>query len=88
MANDSLVAVIDWGALAVGDPACDLMIAWSLDDQHRAALREQFPVDDATWARGRAAAFWQWIGGVRAEEPDSEARRVIDRVLASYRGTG
>lgn len=84
VANTHLVAVIDWGCLAVGDAACDLMLAWNLDDPGRARLREELAVDDATWARGRAAAFWQWIGGANAD-PDNEARRVVARVLADYR---
>jgi aminoglycoside phosphotransferase (APT) family kinase protein len=53
-----LSAVIDFGSLSVGDPACDLMFAWNLfsaetRDDFRAALR----VDDATWARGRGLAL-------------------------------
>ena len=53
-----LSAVIDFGGLGVGDPACDVMPAWTLfsgesRDIFRAALR----VDDATWARGRGWAL-------------------------------
>ncbi len=49
-----LSAVIDFGALTVGDPACDLMVAWNLfTAKPRAAFREAIGVDDATWARGR-----------------------------------
>jgi len=53
-------AVIDFGGLAVGDPACDLMIAWSL---FSGASREVFwvetAVDEATWLRGRGCALSQ-----------------------------
>lgn len=42
-----ITAVIDWGALAVGDPACDLMIAWNFDEPARTALRDQLAVDDS-----------------------------------------
>ena len=49
-----LTAVIDFGALTVGDPACDLMVAWNLfTAETRAAFRDAMGVDDATWARGR-----------------------------------
>lgn len=48
-----VTAVIDWGCLGVGDPACDLIVAWELfDGPGRAALRAELAVDDATWARG------------------------------------
>ncbi|WP_369069550.1 aminoglycoside phosphotransferase family protein [Kineococcus terrestris] len=49
-----LSAVIDWGALAVGDPACDLQGAWNLlGAAHRARLRDDLAVDEAQWLRGR-----------------------------------
>ena len=50
-----LAAVIDFGTLAVGDPACDLIAAWGfLPADARAEFRQLLAVDDATWARGRA----------------------------------
>ena len=49
-----LAAVIDFGTLAVGDPACDLIAAWGfLPAGARDEFRELLAVDDATWARGR-----------------------------------
>jgi len=57
-----LSAVIDFGGLAVGDPACDLMIAWSLfEGESRAAFRAALDVDDATWARARGHALSQAV---------------------------
>lgn len=53
-----LSAVIDFGCLGVGDPACDLMVAWNLfSPTDRAAFRAELAVDDATWARGRGWAL-------------------------------
>ena len=53
-----LSAVIDWGCMGVGDPACDLMPAWNLfTAETRAIFREATSVDDATWARGRGWAL-------------------------------
>lgn len=53
-----LSAVIDWGGLGVGDPACDLIVAWELFDRgSREVLRTELGVDDATWARGRGWAL-------------------------------
>ncbi len=55
-----LSAVIDFGGLGVGDPACDLMIAWSLfSGESREAFRAALPLDDAAWARGRGHALSQ-----------------------------
>ncbi len=48
-----LSAVIDFGCLGVGDPACDLLVGWNLfSGEARAAYRAAVGVDDATWARG------------------------------------
>ncbi|MEV6738948.1 aminoglycoside phosphotransferase family protein [Streptomyces sp. NPDC051104] len=53
-----LSAVIDFGTLAVGDPAVDLLAAWKfLPDEVRGDFREALDVDDATWARGRGWAL-------------------------------
>jgi len=55
-----LSAVIDFGGLAVGDPACDLMIAWSLfSGASREVFRVETTVDEATWLRGRGCALSQ-----------------------------
>jgi aminoglycoside phosphotransferase (APT) family kinase protein len=53
-----LSAVIDFGGLGVGDPACDLMIAWTLfTGESRDVFRAALTVDNATWARGRGWAL-------------------------------
>lgn len=53
-----LSAVIDFGCLGVGDPACDLLPAWSLfTAETRPVFRAALAVDDATWARGRGWAL-------------------------------
>nr|WP_042180631.1 aminoglycoside phosphotransferase family protein [Kibdelosporangium sp. MJ126-NF4]CEL14487.1 putative phosphotransferase [Kibdelosporangium sp. MJ126-NF4]CTQ88852.1 putative phosphotransferase [Kibdelosporangium sp. MJ126-NF4] len=53
-----LSAVIDFGLLAVGDPACDLMVAWTLfDADAREAFRAAAAPDDATWTRGQGWAL-------------------------------
>ncbi len=53
-----LSAVIDFGALGVGDPAVDLIIAWNLLPVGvRSEFRSLTQVDEATWKRGRAWAY-------------------------------
>jgi aminoglycoside phosphotransferase (APT) family kinase protein len=49
-----LSGVLDWGALAVGDPAADVMVAWKMFDADvRRRFRGALEVDDATWSRAR-----------------------------------
>jgi aminoglycoside phosphotransferase (APT) family kinase protein len=53
-----LAAVLDFGGLAIGDPAVDLSVAWEiLDPPAREIFRSKLGVDDATWLRGRAWAL-------------------------------
>jgi aminoglycoside phosphotransferase (APT) family kinase protein len=53
-----LTGVIDWSLLGIGDPACDLIIAWGLlPSETRSVFRAELDVDDATWARGRGWAL-------------------------------
>ncbi|HEX5096257.1 MAG TPA: aminoglycoside phosphotransferase family protein, partial [Acidimicrobiia bacterium] len=53
VADGRLSAVIDWGGAAIGDPACDMHIAWEMfDGPSREIFRAETGVDDATWARG------------------------------------
>lgn len=53
-----LAAVLDFGVLAVGDPAVDLVAAWEvLDAPAREAFRTALALDDPSWLRGRAWAL-------------------------------
>jgi aminoglycoside phosphotransferase (APT) family kinase protein len=56
--DPQLAAVLDFGGLAIGDPAVDLIVAWEvLDPPARDVFRAELAVDDATWLRGRAWAL-------------------------------
>lgn len=51
-------AVLDFGALGAGDPACDMIGAWTVTEPgHRAVFRAASGADDGTWARGRGWAL-------------------------------
>jgi aminoglycoside phosphotransferase (APT) family kinase protein len=53
-----LAAVIDFAGLGVGDPACDLIVAWNLlPPEARDVFRAELRIDDATWDRGRGWAL-------------------------------
>ena len=55
-----ITGVIDWGSACVGDPACDVKVAWAvLDAETRPLFRDRLGIDDATWARGRGWALSQ-----------------------------
>lgn len=86
--NGRLSAVIDFGTLSVGDPACDVMAAWKLlSAEGRDVFRSELAVDEATWARGRGWAVSQAVGALAyyTEETNAvlvtEARRWAGEVL-------
>ena len=60
-----LSAVIDWGGLNVGDPACDLQPAWNVFvGASRVRFRAELAVDAASWVRGRGWALYQAVSAL------------------------
>jgi aminoglycoside phosphotransferase (APT) family kinase protein len=86
--NGRLAAVIDFGTAGVGDPACDLMVAWNvLPAPARPSFREAVGLDDATWLRGRGWALAQAVIALpyyRETNPGMirAARHALGQVLA------
>jgi aminoglycoside phosphotransferase (APT) family kinase protein len=89
-----LSAVIDFGTSGVGDPACDLVIAWTFfEGASREAFRETVGQDPGTWARARGWALWKALIGLAVdidtdEERAAVNRRVISEVLADHDSVG
>ncbi|HHF7346093.1 TPA: aminoglycoside phosphotransferase family protein [Legionella feeleii] len=88
--NHRLTAVIDFSDVGIGDPACDLVIAWSLlNSQSRNVFRTNLKnIDDNTWERGRGWAlsialimlpYYKNSNPVLA----ALARRMIEQVLGN-----
>ena len=82
-----LTAVLDFGTCGVGDPACDLVIAWTLlHGESREAFRSVVPADDAMWARARGWALWKALITVDDPRTGAAAERVVDAVVSEHRG--
>lgn len=83
-----LSAVIDFGCLAVGDPACDMMTAWAyLSAATREVFRAEVGADDATWERGQGYALTFGLIALPYYERTNPgffevARRAVAAVLA------
>ena len=83
-----LAAVIDWGCLGAGDPACDYIVAWELlDARSRELFRKVLDVDDATWARARgwtvstavgALAYYEHTNPFMAAQARHKLKVVVD----------
>ena len=83
-----LHAVIDFGAVGLGDPATDVIAAWSVfGPAGRAVFRAALEVDDGTWERARGIALHQAaliIPYYAETNPGfaASARRTVEEVLA------
>ena len=82
--DGELGAVIDFGTCGVGDPACDLVIAWTFMESERAVFRRAVDLDADTWCRARGWALWKAV--ITLTEPASPQypgqRRALERLLA------
>jgi aminoglycoside phosphotransferase (APT) family kinase protein len=86
-----LIGVLDFGGVGVGDPACDLIVAWNLlPAGARSVFRAELAVDDAMWARGRGWALSVALIQLPYYKDTNpalaaDARHVIREVLAEHR---
>jgi aminoglycoside phosphotransferase (APT) family kinase protein len=84
-----LTGVIDFGTSGVGDPACDLVIAWTMfSGESREAFRQAVGQREDAWARARGWALWKaLLTLVRCRDTDREAaaanQRAVDDVLSA-----
>ncbi|MEW2304985.1 aminoglycoside phosphotransferase family protein [Streptomyces sp. NPDC006655] len=90
VADGGLTAVIDFGTSGVGDPACDLLIAWGMfHGESREAFRHAVGQDDGTWARARGWALWKSLLTLTEcidtdQEPAATNQRIITDVLTDH----
>ena len=79
-----LHAMLDFGCAGVGDPACDLVIAFTwFGPRSREAFRRAVDLDDDTWRRGRGWAVWKAAITLAGGASSPERRRVQRRALAA-----
>ncbi|HET7270756.1 MAG TPA: aminoglycoside phosphotransferase family protein [Rubrobacter sp.] len=85
-----ICAVIDFGGAGVGDPAADVIAAWSVfSHTGRGKFRATLDVDDGTWSRARGFALHQaamiipYYGETNPEFV-ALAKRTVEEVLADF----
>lgn len=72
-----LSAVIDFGCCGVGDPACDLAVAWTAFwGNSREVFRDGVAADDQTWSRARGWALWKALVTLLEGHGEAETARV------------
>ncbi|WP_439022243.1 aminoglycoside phosphotransferase family protein [Bacillus thuringiensis] len=89
--DGKLSAVIDFGILGVGDPACDAAMAWTFFDQNsRNIFKEILRMDEETWNRARGWALWKALITYDANKVSNkivaeESYRVIQVIVDDYK---
>ena len=85
--DNKLAAVIDFGCMGIGDPACDLTIAWTFfRGKSREIFKATLRLDEDTWARARGWAMWKALYEISVLVDKSGAalatqRQIIDAVI-------
>jgi aminoglycoside phosphotransferase (APT) family kinase protein len=75
-----LAGVLDFGCCAVGDPACDLTIAWTFfKGESRDLFKALLPVEASAWARGRGWALWKALLHLAADQAQPGEGQRFDR---------
>lgn len=85
--DKKISAIIDFGLAGIGDPACDLMVAWTLlDTKARAIFKKAIQIDEDSWRRAKGWAFYLGVMGYpyyKSSNPvfAAIAKRSLDEVL-------
>ncbi|MBH5316223.1 aminoglycoside phosphotransferase family protein [Paenibacillus sp. GSMTC-2017] len=78
LVNDGkLSAVIDFGILGIGDPSCDLAMAWTFfDKESRKLFFNEIGCNEETWHRARGWALWKAL--IVLDENDKNSKAALD----------
>ena len=88
--NGKLSAIIDFGGMALGDPACDVVIAWTyFEEKARETFIQKMALDDYTWLRARGWALWKATYELCQVKDKNSAealtqKRIIDEIMQHY----
>lgn len=88
--NNKICAIIDFGCMGIGDPACDLTIAWTFfKNKSREIFKRVLSLDPDTWIRARGWALWKALYELSVlkdmlSAKAIEQKRIIDDVLNEH----
>ncbi|WP_436498920.1 aminoglycoside phosphotransferase family protein [Actinokineospora sp. HUAS TT18] len=82
--HGKLSAVIDFGTSGVGDPACDLVMAWTyFTGDERKVFQAAVDLPDDTWRRARGWALWKALVTMPGPSgPDPVRAQEVAEILA------
>lgn len=88
--NGKLTAIIDFGILGIGDPACDLAMYWTyFEGDSKSIFKQAMNLDEDTWNRARGWVLWkslltfdEYINKDKVKA--NEAKRIINNIVKEY----
>ncbi len=86
-----LHAVIDFGNCGIGDPACDLVMAWTFfDEENRCIVQENLPYDKATWARASGWALWKALITIQQKKEThpleaQQSQKILKEIIQDHK---
>ncbi|OGT39700.1 MAG: hypothetical protein A3F12_01670 [Gammaproteobacteria bacterium RIFCSPHIGHO2_12_FULL_38_14] len=88
--DNKISAIIDFGCMGIGDPACDLTIAWTFFKNNSLKIfKDIVNLDSDTWARARGWALWKALYELsqledKLSDKVIEQKRIISDVLQEH----
>lgn len=80
MEYGKLAAVIDFGIMGIGDPACDYAMAWTFfDSEARSIFLKEAQLNQATIARAKGWALWKAL--ITYHDGDRKVANLAQRTL-------
>ena len=80
--NGKLEAIIDFGILGVGDPACDLSMYWTFfDKKSREIFKSELDFDKSTWDRARAWVIWKQLFDIQYHVNDDSKTTKLKKIV-------
>jgi len=82
--------VIDFGCMGVGDPACDLVMAWTyFEGEERLLFQNALSFDVDTWKRAKGWALWKALLSIRSQQegqnlPGMNPQKTLHRILSEH----
>lgn len=89
--DNKLEGIIDFGTMACGDPACDLMMAWNtFTGESRAIFKKIVDYDNDTWIRGMAWTLWKGLLEISQTSKSNandwkNPQKVIEEIIEDYK---
>jgi aminoglycoside phosphotransferase (APT) family kinase protein len=88
--DEQVAAIIDFGCMGIGDPACDLVIAWTFfKNESRKIFKSNLCFDQDTWTRAQGWALWKALVTITSLKDKTcrkaiEQHEIINEILNEY----